>query len=410
MDKDNYLDSIRQSFRQHLPSNDKRAKIQMAEFIPALTLCFSGDSKTFSLEAIRRSMTSLLGVDIPRSTFWDRLSTSTLTTNLQNILGYCMGCCEIPLFRGETLLTALNVKSIQLIDSSSISLWDKLSDDLPGTRTTAGVKWHLCFDLLTGMMTWFNLSSTSSNDRQHFPDIDDLRNVLTIFDLGYFDYGLLKMIDDAEGFFLSRIKKNSNIKVLHPIEGVGKKWIGCSVQDIRPGSKIIDFLGEVICPKHGRLELRIIGLWNPEKKIYHWYTTNLLVDAKLIYPLYRCRWQIELFFKGCKRSLNLNEIPTGNKNIVMNLLLASILAYIVSLAIVDIAKEKLNEEEREAITFQRISKVMVHLSFNFALYFFQRTGAAYRKLRDKIYIFVKELIDPNLSRRKTSLQQVMALC
>lgn len=195
-----------------------------------------------------------------------------------------------------------------------------------------------------------------------------------------------------------------------PIEGVGKKRIGTSIHDIRPGSPVIDFVGEIFCQKHGRLEMRVVGFWNPEEKIYHWYTTNLKATATLIYPIYRLRWQIELIFKSCKTSLNLNEIPTGNKNIVLNLLLSSILAYLVSLATLSVAKEKLNKKQQEAITAQRIGRVMVHLSADFARYILERSRKAYSNLKEKIYLFAKELFDPNFHKRKTSIQMAISLC
>jgi len=339
MDCDTQFDAVKKIFNGSLPTHDGRAKIQTMDFVTSLVLCFTGDSKIFSLEAIRRKIMGLLDVEIPRSSFWDRLSTKSLTTHLQNLLGHFMGTMEIPLLRGQTLLTALNVKSIYLIDSTSISLWDNLKKLFPGTRTTAGVKWHACFNLLTGMLEWFDITSTSSNDRKSFPCVKDLKDALIVFDLGYFDYGLMNMIDEAKGYFLSRVKANANIRILLPLLGIGENFIGRSIDEIRAGHEIVDFIGEVYCQEHGIMEMRFVGFWNKEEKIYHWYMTNLKVEASIIYPLYRLRWQIELIFKSCKTSLNLNEIPTGNKNIVINLLLSTILAYLVSLVTLDVAKK-----------------------------------------------------------------------
>ncbi len=206
MDKNSHLAAVKQIFKGTLTSTDKRAKIQLLDFVTALVFSLTGDSKSFSLEGLRRKIAGHLDQKIPSSTFWDRISTKSLTKNLQNILGHMMGSLELPTLRGQTLLKALGVTSIQLIDSSSISLWDGLKEILPGTRTTAGVKWHAYFDLLTGMMTWFHLSSTSSSDRKHFPSVEDLKGKLIIFDLGYFDYVLMKMIDDAKGFFYPELK------------------------------------------------------------------------------------------------------------------------------------------------------------------------------------------------------------
>ncbi len=198
--------------------------------------------------------------------------------------------------------------------------------------------------------------------------------------------------------------------VLFPILGIGKKRIGTMLKDIRPGSKIIDFTGLLSCKEFGQTEMRVLGFWNPKDKVYHWYITNLSVSADLVYPLYRLRWQIELIFKGCKSSLSLNEIPTGNSNIVMNLLLSSIIAYLVSLTIIDVTKDVLTPKEVEAITAQRIAKVFFHMGLDLIKYFLENSKKSSKRLKDKIILYARDLFDPNFKKRPISLQEALSLC
>jgi len=95
----------------------------------------------------------------------------------------------------------LGVTAIWLVDSSSVKLWASAKNHVPGTRTAAGIKWHASFDLLTGMLTWFQLTPTKVHDRNCFPALELLKGKLVIFDLGYWDYGLLYAIEKAGGFF-----------------------------------------------------------------------------------------------------------------------------------------------------------------------------------------------------------------
>jgi hypothetical protein len=410
MDKDNTLELVKQALHGLLPYNDGRARIQLQDFLTALIFCFTGDSKTLSIDAMRRTMMDHLKTNIPRSTFWERLATKSLTKNLQNILSYFMGTVELPFLKGQVLLKALNVSSIRIIDSSSVALWDGLKGTLPGTRTTAGIKWHSCFDLLTGMLTWFDLSSTSDHDRKYFPNVEDLRGVLMIFDLGYFDYGLMNLIEQAGGFFLCRVKSNSKIRVLSPIEGVDIEDIGKLFRSIRFSANIIDFIGINTCQKHGTFERRVVGFYNPQEKMYHWYLTNMLIGASLIYPIYRLRWQCEMIFKACKSSLNIDAIPTNNPNIVMNLMLTSILSYLFSLLIVEAVKEELTESEAEAITPQRVAKALVHVSSEFFGYLISKTSQGYDRLKSKISLYAREIFDPNFRHRPTTLQRALSLC
>jgi IS4 transposase len=115
---------------------------------------------------------------------------------------------------------------------------------------------------------------------------------------------------------------------------------------------------EKVCDK-GTLCWSKAGFWNPSEKCYHWYMTNLEVAAYLIYPLYRYRLPIELIFKACKQSCHSNRLTSNNKNIIENLLLATIAAHLVSYTILDIAMPKLTKVKQLAISVQRIAKVAV---------------------------------------------------
>ena len=106
-----------------------------------------------------------------------------------------------------------------VIDSSYFVLWDGSKDDFPGVSTTAGVKLHVCFDILTGELHWFEITECSTHDRKCFPDLKSLIGQLIITDLGYWDFNLLWQIKDIGGYFLSRIKSKAVITVTKIIQG-----------------------------------------------------------------------------------------------------------------------------------------------------------------------------------------------
>jgi len=150
------------------------------------------------------------------------------------------------------------------------------------------------------------------NDRKRFPEVASLKGKLIIFDLGYWDFNLFHEIDVVSGFFLSRVKSNAVITVSDVVKGSGKQFVGekLSSESLKKKrKKIIAFIGKLGAGKDPK-SYRIIGIWNPRKKKYHWYVTNLNVSSSVIYTLYRIRWQIELIFKGCQRSLNADKKMT----------------------------------------------------------------------------------------------------
>lgn len=321
----NTLDVLKQCFEEVVPTTDKRTTIAPLSFVVCLVYTYLGDSKTFSLEAIRRGMTSHLKTRMSRSAFWERLARKRLQTLLGGVVAKLMGSLTASASIGDQLLGRLGVSSIELVDSSSITLWDGAKQAYPGTRTTAGIKWHLALDVLSGAMTWWRLTPTATHDRKCFPEMASLQGKLVIFDLGYWDYGLLVAIEKAGGFFLSRLKSTAVIRITAVVQGLSKKYIG---QDLLAlplsgqSNRIIEVLIEKV-HKGQVLRCRVIGFWHPAEGGYHWYITNLTAAAYLMYPLYRLRWQIELVFKACKNSLNANQITSNHPHIIQSLLLAS---------------------------------------------------------------------------------------
>jgi hypothetical protein len=402
------LEVLKQCFEKVVPSQDTRTKISPLAFVVSLVFCHLGDSKTFSLEAIRRHMKAQLNQDISRSAFWERLSRDRLKKYLKAVVAELMSQMSTSALIGTELLRSLGVSGIWLVDSSSISLWDGAKASFPGTRTQAGIKWHASFNLLTGMMNWFKLTPTSTHDRKCFPDIGSLKGVLVIFDLGYWDYGLLFSIQQVGGFYLCRLKSNASLCIKEVVQGLSKKHIGKSLLSIKFKRKRTDIIEIKAEKRHdgNLLHCRVIGFWNPVEKSYHWYITNLKIDAFIIYPLYRIRWQIELIFKGCKNSLNANQITSNNKNIIECLLLSSLVAQLASNTIFNIGGECLGQDQKLAKSFQRILKVSVDLSSEFIKFLLNASKQHFYNLLEKIKLFSNEIFDPNYKHRETSLTRI----
>lgn len=404
------LETLKQCFEGVIPCEDARTTIDPLSFIVCLVFCYLGDSKTFSLEAIRRFMKNMLDQNISRSAFWERLAGNRLKKYLQLVVAKLMASLTHSHNIANQLLTQINVIGIWVHDSSSITLLPSAKNCFPGTFTNAGIKWHATFDILKGTLTWFQFTPTATHDRKCFPPLEMLKGILIIFDLGYWDYGLLYDIEKAGGFFLSRLRSDAVVYIDKVIQGLPETVIGKSLLSLKLRNKgnIIEVMTTKFHNSH-LLNYRVIGFWNPVEKVYHWYITNLVIAAYLIYPLYRLRWQIELIFKACKNSLNANQITSSDKNIIESLLLASIAAHLSSYTIIKIGMEQLKEEKLWAVSFQRVAKVAVVLSREFVLFLLNPLREYFDNLLHKIKLFADEIYDPNYRKRETSLMRVWRL-
>ncbi len=128
-----------------------------------------------------------------------------------------------------------------------------------------------------------------------------------------------------------------------------------------------------------------------------------------MYPLYRLRWQIELIFKACKNSLNANGITSEDKGIIENLLLASLVAHLGTYTIFSNGLESLNEEQRLAVSVQRIAKVAVILAEDFVRFILRPSRKYFSILLKQIKLFSGELFDPNYKHRETTIMRLNRL-
>ena len=269
-----------------VPEEDPRAEIDPRDFVRALILSFLRHREARSLESLRDGVQSVCGKRLARSSFWQRMATERLRRLLERVIAALMKRLGQFYSICPRLLEQLGVTGILLVDSTSNSLPDSAQEQFPAPRKNvlpASIKLHVCLDLLSGALTWFEMSPATEHDRKHFPLIQSLKGKLVIFDLGYWDYWLLAAIDRAGGFFLSRLKANSRVRILNVVQGLPKRLYAGEVlldQLLCSGKnnakRIIEVMGEFLDSGQKKvLDARVIGFWNPTERQYHWYVTNL---------------------------------------------------------------------------------------------------------------------------------------
>ncbi len=405
------IDRVKGIVTKHAPAKDKRVKCDPLLFLVNFIFQFMGDSKLFSIESIRRSVNSMTGSAVTRSTFWGKLATKRLS----KILSACLndttellaGNCGV----NPELLASLGVTGVSFFDSTSVTLKEKSKGFFDGTFTAAAIKFHLGLDGLTGQLNWCIFTAASIHDNCVFPNISSLVGRLSIFDLGYFDWPRFKEMKEAGAIFLSRLKINSSITIDEVISGLGKKHIGKKLKDIKFGRSrggIIEFF---TLRKIGKdtVKFRVIGFWNPALKRCHWYVTNLECSASIIAPLYAMRWQIELLIKGAKQSLNLNQVPSANEKIILNICTARLIAICISLIIFRIGKVNLKGELQNSVSLQRAAMVLANLSTDFINYISNSYFERKRLLKKRLGVLLSDLHDPNYRNRKSSAQCLIDL-
>jgi Transposase DDE domain len=427
MDWDTELSTLNQCL-DDIPETDPRAEIQPREFVSALAFSFVRHQAKRSIESLRDGVQSICGKRIARSSFWERLAARRLRGFLEAAIQKKMACLNQGFSIGAKLLEQLGITGIELIDSTSNSLPEAAEEAFPAPRNNvlpASVKLHVGLDLLRGAISWFEMSPAKEHDRKHFPMIRSLAGKLVIFDLGYFDFWLMEAIARAGGFFLSRLKSNTRVLIVRVVEGLPKRdlpgtWLlDHKLQAGKGGCKrIVEVIGDFFDEKQRVLEARVIGFWNPAEKQYHWYVTNLKAAAVLIYPLYRIRWQLELFFKCLKQTFRLADQPSANENIVNCLVLLAVLVSLIAfplsraLAMEYIESRKLGGNQSSFAptpSLQRGARMLLFVADECIEYIRNSTRRTAQALLEKLRQFAPDLIDPNYARRESSLARVIRM-
>lgn len=403
------LRSFKSKIHTALNSSDRRAKIQDSDFIIGLLQAVAKAKSNFTLSDLHQSMCMFLKIKIGRSAFNERIGTSSLVKGLQLSLTVLVTAIVGRNRAVTDLHKKIGVSEIIGIDASMVSLWDGLCEHFKGTFMNAAVKLHLAIDLVSGSVRWFEITAGATHDSKCFPILSN--RSLYIFDLGYWSSKLLQQISCKGAFFLSRIKSNATLTVRGVIYGMGLSIVGHDLLSFpvqRRRKSIVDLIAS-ISVNGADIQFRVLGFWNKKDHSYRWYITNLKCARRLIYDLYRLRWQLELSFKAMKSTLNFDRMPTLNPNAILAFILIALINYVFATIIREEARiHAVGQQHLKLATTSTLRAAKIFSSGADIILDLIRLGRrltsqAVTRLTEKLLLLLSEVFDPNCNRRKTSL-------
>ena len=142
-----------------------------------------------------------------------------------------------------------------------------------------------------------------------------------VMDRGYMDFARLYRLDEAKAFFVIRAKTNLAWRRIysHDVD----KATGVQVD------QTIALTGrQSLAHYPGRL--RRVVYRDPETgKRLVFLTNNTKLPARTIADLYRCRWQIELFFRWIKQNLRIKSFFGQSGNAVRTQIWIAVTVYVL---------------------------------------------------------------------------------
>ena len=198
-------------------------------------------------------------------------------------------------------------------------------------RTTKGaIKLHTLLDLKGSIPTFIHISDGKLHDVKVLDLLLPEPGALYLMDRGYLDFNRLYTLHQAAAFFIVRAKSNWRYRRLysHPVDKT--TGLNCDQTVVLTG---------FYAAKHYPDKLRRIKLTDPETgKNLVFLSNNFTLPAQTMTQLYRCRWQVELFFKWIKQHLRIKAFYGTSENAVKTQIWTAVSVYVL----VAIIKKRLN--------------------------------------------------------------------
>lgn len=212
-------------------------------------------------------------------------------------------------------------QSVYALDSTTIDLCLSLFPWARFRRRKAAVKLHTLLDLRGNIPTFVRITDGKTHDVTVLDHLPIMPGAFYVMDRGYVDFLCLYRFKTCSAFFVTRAKRGLDFtrRVRRKVD----KTTG-----LRSDQTIV-----LAGPKSSRLypdPLRRVVYYDDENdRRFVFLTNNFDLPAPTIAKLYKCRWQIELFFKWIKQNLHIKSFYGTSDNAVRTQVWIAISVYVL---------------------------------------------------------------------------------
>ena len=234
-----------------------------------------------------------------------------------------------PLYAQESFGVDLQ-ETVYALDTTTIDLCLSVFPWAVFRTAKAAIKLHTLLDLRGNIPTFIHISDGKVHEVNVLDQLLPEPGAFYIMDRGFLDFERLYRFHEAGSFFVTRGKSNLKVqrRYSHPVDRT--TGLICDQSVVLTGFY-----------SHQGFEapLRRIRFKDPETaKTLIFLTNNFVLPAFTITELYRCRWQVELFFKWIKQHLRIKAFFGTSENAVRSQIWIAVSAYVL----VAIVKKRLH--------------------------------------------------------------------
>jgi Transposase DDE domain. len=185
----------------------------------------------------------------------------------------------------------------------------------------AAVKMHTLLDLHGNIPTFIRVTDGKAHDVNILDEILPEAGAFYVMDRAYIDFERLYVFTLSSAFFVVRTKENVLLqrRYSHPVD----KSTGVRSDH----TVILTTIGSATAYPDA---LRRISYFDAEtNKRLKFLTNNFVLPALTIAQIYKCRWQVELFFKWIKQHLRIKAFYGTSENAVKTQIWIAVSVYVL---------------------------------------------------------------------------------
>jgi hypothetical protein len=264
------------------------------------------------------------------------------------------------------------------LDSTTIDLCLSLFPWASFRKHKAAVKMHTLMDLRGNIPSFIEITDGKLHDVNILDILVPEPGSFYIMDRGYLDFERLYVFTQLLSFFVTRAKKNTKFRRIysHPVDrSTGLK---CDQTIMLVTLNSLEGYPE---------KLRRVKYFDAEReKQLVFLTNNFVLPALTITKLYKCRWQIELFFKWIKQHLRIKAFYGTSDNAVKTQIWIAVSTYVL----VAIIRKRLHLEQNLYTILQILSVTLfekVSLNQLFANYDYKNSPEIKEPMHNQLNLF-----------------------
>jgi hypothetical protein len=236
-------------------------------------------------------------------------------------------------------------ETVYALDASTIDLCLSLFPWARFRKSKGAVKLHTLLDLRGNIPSFISITDGKVHDVNVLDILLPEPGAIYIMDRGYLDFERLFLLHQCMAYFIIRSKSNTKFRRLYSHTIDKSTGVRCDQTIVLTGLKPKKYYPE---------KIRRVKYFDKEKgRSFSFLSNNFVVPALVIADLYKCRWQVELFFKWIKQHLRIKSFYGTSENAVKTQIWIAISVYVL----VAIVKKRMRLENLSIYTILQILSV-----------------------------------------------------